>query len=1699
MKKEEKRKEEEVELTVAENPHQPDVNRGLARVPEHVMEKLGLRPGDLIEIEGNRKTAAIVMKASPQDKGVDIIRIDGLIRKNAGTSIGEKVKIRKAHAKEASSITLAPAEPGMEVEIPGEALKRSLLGRPLVKGDLLSAIPPSSIGFSEDSFLATFFPFFERSVPFGLGELKFVVANTSPSGIVLVTDATQVNILPQAVEVEKVRVPTVTYEDIGGLKEQLQRVREMIELPLKHPELFTRLGIEPPKGVLLYGPPGTGKTLIAKAVANESGANFFAINGPEVMSKFYGECVSGDSVVLLNQEGVKPIQEVVESCGTVCGWDPNTGEMRMLPVFARYDKGVQETLTISTPHGSITVTPTSRLLSLEGGKVEWRFASELKKGDYVAVASKIPFPRKHVPSLLDFLPDETYVKGKEVKQLIEHFVGERTVREAAEELGINYRTFEGWKRRGTATIGAVRRMMEKKRVRSFRLLSGRKVPTKLTPDILYLIGLLIGDGHLRISRGKPSTVILTNSSRRVVETYKRIMKHRFNVTVKSNGKYGYYFSSPVLGTLFHRLGVPARDKAKTAKVPPYVAFLPKGFIAAFLRGLFDCDGYVHLVGSSAKQVVFYSSSRELIYGVKMLLLMFGIQTTVGTRKDGTHTLTISDHESLEKFRRQIGFNHEKKNKRLQKRISVRYHKPTLERIPIAPILREVVRELGLSCRELLEEGINLRVQGLTREQLRKFIEIAEEKSGRRLEGLRKLVEMDVIWSKIKDIRPSRAHVYDLTVPGAHNFIANGFIVHNSEARLREIFEQAEKSAPAIIFIDEIDAIAPKREEVTGEVERRLVAQLCTLMDGMKSRGKVIVIAATNRPNALDPALRRPGRFDREIEIGVPDRDGRKEILQIHTRGMPLAKDVDLDRLADITHGFVGADLEALCKEAAMSALRRILPKINLEETRIPPEVLEELKVTKEDFENALKVVQPSAMREVLIEVPKVKWDDIGGLDSVKQELREAVEWPLKYPEVFQRMGIEPPKGILLYGPPGTGKTLLAKAVATESEANFIAVKGPELMSKWVGESLPFEEEILVMEDNVLRRHKIGELVETRRKKDILAATITDDNRATYSKVIDFIKHPAPPYVYVLRTETGREIRVTGDHSVFVKGPHGLEAIPADRIVPKETKIAVPRRIQAPETIKELNVLEALAGKNLPLYVNKGQNYVKQAIEKLGAYKVAEIIGKEAKNVYAYAKRAAIRIDAFLLLMRKADINYDPHTLEITSRYRKHRIPAVLELNEDFATFLGLWVAEGSYMSYGVRLSVSEEEVELVADLCRRLFERVSIYAKPRSKGKDILIASLPLKAFMQYGLQLEGGAKRKKVPEVNLSARRPAVAAFLRGYLSGDGHFNGKYVEVSSVSKRVANDLMLLLSYFGIVARCRTKKERTGSTSYRVRFLWSGFLKTFVEEIGFLNPKKTEAVRKYVSNLKLKRILQSPEREMDGDIYWDRVIERRRESYHHPFVYDISINPTERFIAGFGGVVVHNSERGVRETFRKAKTAAPCIVFFDEIDSLCPARGSGYGDAGVTDRVISQFLTEMDGIEKLSKVVVIGATNRPDLVDPALLRPGRFDRLIYVPPPDEKARLEILKIHTRGMPLAKDVDLEALAKQLEGYSGADIAALCREAAMLALREDINSKEVKLRHFQEAKKKVKPSLTPDVLTYYESFAARAKKIDTGMHY
>ncbi|HPJ83953.1 MAG TPA: CDC48 family AAA ATPase, partial [Methanothrix sp.] len=672
---------EEYTLKVGE-ARPSDVGRGIARVDQAVIYNAGWQAGDVLSITGKKKTAALLLPGYPEDTGTGIVRLDGNIRRNAGVSIDDRVPVKIIKSAPAGKVVFAPTVP-LRITGGEEYLRRYLDGRVLTRGDVI-----------EISVMGR--------------KIELVATKITPAAdAVIIGDRTGIEISEKPAKEERA-IPRVTYEDIGGLGPEIKKIREMIELPMKHPELFERLGVEAPKGVLLHGPPGTGKTLLAKALASETNSHFQTLSGPEIMSKYYGE---------------------------------------------------------------------------------------------------------------------------------------------------------------------------------------------------------------------------------------------------------------------------------------------------------------------------------------------------------------------------------------------------------------------------------------------------------------------------------------------------------SEERLREIFKEAEEEAPSIIFIDEIDSIAPKREEVTGEVERRIVAQLLAVMDGLESRGKVVVIGATNRPDALDQALRRPGRFDREIEIGVPNREARLEVLQIHARGMPLAEDVNLEKLADITHGFVGADIAALAREAGMRALRRVVPELDLEVESIPVEILNKIEVVNDDFVDALRELEPSAMREVLVESPNVHWDDIGGLKDVKQELMESVEWPLAYPKLFSHMAASPPKGIMLYGPPGTGKTLMAKAVATESQANFISVKGPEFLSKWVGES-----------------------------------------------------------------------------------------------------------------------------------------------------------------------------------------------------------------------------------------------------------------------------------------------------------------------------------------------------------------------------------------------------------------------------------------------------------------------EKAVRDTFRKARQAAPTVLFFDEMDSIAPARGSGTGDSHVTERMISQILSEMDGLESLHNVVVIAATNRPDIIDPALLRPGRFDRMIEIGMPDQEARLDILKIHTAERPLAEDVDLASLSKRTDGFSGADIAAVCNEAVMLAIRE-----------------------------------------------
>jgi transitional endoplasmic reticulum ATPase len=758
---------EEIQLKV-EKAYPIDLGRGIIRLDPTALLKLQLSPGDIVEIRGKKKTTAKVWRADRQDWEQGLVRIDNFIRQNAGVSIGEKVTIRKVDAPEAKRLILALPESmnqgGPELQFgehANEIIKRHILKRPVFKGDIIPIINSMSQPMTESLTTSQVIP--------------LVAVDTEPSNtIVLITEATLIELRKKPVQgYEKATRGVTTYEDIGGLGDEIMRVREMIELPMKHPELFGHLNIEPPKGVILYGPPGTGKTLIAKAVANESGASFHYIAGPEIVGKFYGE---------------------------------------------------------------------------------------------------------------------------------------------------------------------------------------------------------------------------------------------------------------------------------------------------------------------------------------------------------------------------------------------------------------------------------------------------------------------------------------------------------SEERLRKIFEEATQDAPSVIFIDEIDSIAPKRENVTGEVERRVVAQLLTLLDGMEERGQVVVIGATNRVDAIDPALRRPGRFDREIHIGVPDTKDRYEILQIHTRGMPIERDegienggaeaeldeaaIERDRkektnkylmyLAERTQGFVGADLLALVQEAAMRCLRENLPDLDLEIEAIPPERLEKIVVTKKNFEDALMETEPSALREIFVETPTVTWNDVGGLDEAKQSIVEAVEWPIKSPEKFIQMGIKAPRGILLYGPPGTGKTLIAQAVSKESNANFISVKGPEMFSKWLGES-----------------------------------------------------------------------------------------------------------------------------------------------------------------------------------------------------------------------------------------------------------------------------------------------------------------------------------------------------------------------------------------------------------------------------------------------------------------------EKAIRETFKKARQVAPCVIFFDEIDSVASMPGMESTDSHTSERVLNQLLSEMDGLETLKDVVVIAATNRPNLLDPAILRPGRFDRLVFIGAPDRKGRLKIFNIHTKNTPLAEDVDLEALADITEGYVGADIESVSREAVMIALRENFDAEKVEMRHFRDALKKVKPTITENISQFYEKIEAQFK--------
>ena len=1249
--------EKEIRLKVGELTAREEAGRGIVRLDTSAMRKLGIKEGDVVEIEGKKKTAAIAVRAYPADVGLNLIRMDGITRRNCGAGVGEYVKVRKAEVKEARKVVLAPAEKGLIIHISPNLVKQNIYMRPVVKGDIIIPSPvfrkrKSTGSFIEEIFGMDFEDIFFTPFP---GETRFVVVNTEPKGIVRIGDITELEILhelPPSMKLEK-RIPAVTYEDIGGIKHIINKVREMIELPLRHPELFERLGIEPPKGVLLYGPPGTGKTLLAKAVANESGAHFISISGPEIMSKWYGQSLRGDSLVpVLEDEKFRriPIREIVRKNKKnikVLTFDAR-GRIKWSKITGLFEhKNKCKLFEIRTKSGrKIVVTDDHSLFTLNGTRIQTVKTSELiPKKSYIAIPRRIPLSDKCIKTFnfLEMLRKKDFnLKVKNISQYLKQAKEKLGLKKVLKILNISESTLYYYIKTGRMRVSKFLKLMDKAKIKfnPYKLkicsLNGKSLPAivRFNEDLCIFLGLWIAEG----SYDKYTVNISINIKER--EIVKKLLNKLFGFVTESSKGNAIDFkinSKPLV--IFLKYALKMEGPARHKKVPEIIFNLNRKLIAAFLKGYFSGDGSIYKNQRGVPTIEVSTKSQKLADDLMYLLLFFEIVAKKIERKGCKgieNRVYFQGSQPLIRFK-EIGFLQPEKNYMIENYLNqIKWMRD--EQIPITSSMRDFLSAVPETRMWANSITIGRSVVGRVAD-IETSLEFGFDSTF--TNEIKDLVTNDIYWDRVEEIKevPKEKYVYDISVSPGENFVAGfgGIFVHNTEENLRKIFEEAEKNAPSIIFIDEIDAIAPKREEVTGEVERRVVSQLLTLMDGLKSRGKVIVIAATNRPNAIDPALRRVGRFDREIEFPVPDRNGRLEILKIHTRNMPLDKDVDLNWLADVTHGFVGADLAGLCKEAAMSALRRVLPEIKWKEAEeLPKEVMEKLVVTKKDFENALKVVEPSAMREVLVEVPKVKWEDIGDLDKVKQSLREMVEWPLKHPESFERIGIEAPKGILLYGPPGCGKTLLAKAVANESGANFISVKGPELLSKWFGES-----------------------------------------------------------------------------------------------------------------------------------------------------------------------------------------------------------------------------------------------------------------------------------------------------------------------------------------------------------------------------------------------------------------------------------------------------------------------EQRIRELFRRAKQVSPSIIFFDEIDALAPKRGYGLHEA--TERIVSQLLTEMSGIEDVKNVVIIAATNRPDLVDPALLRPGRIDRHILVPAPDEKGRLEILKIHTRNMPLDKDVDLKELAKKTEGFSGADLEALCKEAGMNALREDINAKKVKKKHFEEALKKITPSITKELMGYYEKFSERRKII------
>ncbi len=1667
-------KELELKLKVAE-AIQDDVNKGIVRVDSSLMNRVKVRPGDIVEIEGDRKTVAIIDRAYPGDIGLNIIRMDGIIRRNAKAGIGDMIKIRKADVKEAKKVVIAPSSKGVMIRASPQIFKQGLLGRALSKGDIVSlgGTKRRRTTMAESPFFEDMFSMLDESLMgFGLGDIKFIVADTNPKGAVVISELTEVVFNPDAAVVEEEKVLDVTYEDVGGLDEEIRKIREMVELPLKHPELFQRLGIEPPKGVLLHGAPGTGKTLLAKAVANETNSSFFLINGPEVM------CVGPETPIFTNPNGFKTAKNLFDSAeGKVLrndrmkvielknpvssyGLDENN-EVTKVKITHAVKLRAQGFKVSLSDGNDILTSQNQPFLVYENGSLVWKKTSELKKGMFVAKISKLKLPSE------SYLIDINEIKNK-----------------AADSKGYYS-------------------------VKSINLKRSNfiKLPEKTSKELLEFLGLMFAEGN--ISK-KQDAVTFCNNNVKLRNHYKQLLNKLFGINKTkeyADGRVVCY--SKILIKYLELLGLfPGK---KVLQIPDYFFRLPKQEIAAFIRGYFEGDGTVALQAVKTKErnqpinyptPVLYSSSKEFLQQIQSLVnLKLDIQMKLKehkTPKGIMHKLVVAGNKGRKEFMYGIGAITKEKRDRLNL-IKKFNQKKEFRHIPFPTLL---VSRLRKEVPYDAYRNNDWYVYGhgdFTKHALNKLYSIAD--NCRIVDNaLRKeyeiLTRQDICWERIEKIdNAGETELIDFTVD-KNNFIgSNMLLLHNSkyygqsEENLRKIFEDAEKNAPSIIFIDEVDAIAPKREEMRGDVERRVVAQLLALMDGLKSRGKVVVIAATNIPNVLDPALRRPGRFDREIEIAVPNVIGRENVLKIHTRNMPLSKDVDLKELALITHGFVGADLSALSKEAAMVLLRKILPDLKLkEEESIPKELLEKLIIAQKDFLEALKFVRPSAMREVLVEKPNVRWTDVGGLEDVKQELTEAVEWPLKNPEAFKRLGIKPPKGILLYGAPGTGKTMLAKAVATETESNFILVKGPELLCLGGG--------TLVFTD-----HCGVNAVETFYENIMPVSEIVEQtDRLEVRKII------SPVYTYAV-DENGKIIKtkIVSATKLFVKDAY--------KIINEDN-----------------NEIEVSANQPLLTFRNNEIRWIKAADLETG-----DFVAKPS-HIPVFDRKISIGLPKYehLRLIREDESNY---YVRIFSTKEITRLPKYL--TPDLAEFLGWFVAEGNISKEGI--SICNKNAGYRGRI-KKLMEQFVDKSRIASYDDKIIFYSTPFVKYLESIFGMKLGVKKShiiKMPSIVSKSSSEVIKAFLRGAYDGDGYVGKIKVEYGTMSENLASGIVYLLALLGIKCKYWKRKDsmhlvtlsgqkeiekfmnsvygETKKTALRryynakytipdvsdlLRKTKDRLCLTYGKKIpeglvdGVINKRKKcglirfQRIMEYVNRNLTTEFKKSEEYKTltkiaEGDFFWTKIL--KIDKAEPQWMYDLETEH-DSFIGGKVPTFLHNSkwvgesEKAVRDIFKKARQVSPTVVCFDEIDALASKRG-GHADSRVTESVVNQMLTEMDGLEELTNVVVIATTNRPDIIDSALLRPGRFDRLVLTPIPDEKMRVKIFEVHTKNMPIAADVRVAELAKKTEGYAGGDIEAVCREAAIFALREDMESTKVLKKHFDKALEKVRPSVTKEIEQAY----------------